>query len=49
MASLLVIEVEGHGMTNKVLSTGLKTELFVDNPHVVNVKVDAYVVEREIC
>ena len=49
MASLLVIEVKGHGMTNKVLSTGLKTELFVDNLHAVSIEIDTYVAERESC
>ena len=38
--SSLVIKVEGHGVTDKVLSAGLKTELFVDNFHAVPIEVD---------
>jgi len=49
MTSLLVIEVEGHGVTNKVLSAGLETELFVDSLHAVHIEVDTYVIEREYC
>ena len=41
MASLLVIEVEGHGVADKVLSAGLKTKLFVDDSHDIHIKVDA--------
>ena len=49
MVSLLVIEVEGHGVANKVLSTGFQTELFVDNFHAVRIEVDAYILECEYC
>ena len=40
MTSLLVIEVEGHGVADKVLSTGLETELCVDSFHSIHVKVN---------
>ena len=39
--SLLVIEVEGHGMADKVLGAGLETEFFVDRFHAIFVEVDA--------
>ena len=41
MTNSPVLEVEGHGVTDKVLGTGLKTELFVDSFHAVRIKVDA--------
>lgn len=36
----LVVKMQSHGMTNEVLSTGLKAELLVDRLHGVGVKVD---------
>lgn len=47
MANLLVVEVEGHGVTDEVLSTGFETELFVDYFHAVHIEVDTYVTKDE--
>ena len=41
MVSSLVVEIECHGVADKVLSAGLETELFVDVFHAVRIKVDA--------
>ena len=38
--SLLVIKVETHCVTDKVLGAGLETELFVDNFHAILIEVD---------
>ena len=39
--NLLVVEIERHGVANEVLSTRLKSELFVDLPHVILVKINS--------
>ena len=44
---LLVVKVEGHGVADEVLSTGLETELFVNVFHAVHIEVDTYVIEGE--
>jgi len=40
MVGLLVIKVEGHGVADKILGTGLEAELFVDIFHASGIEVD---------
>lgn len=39
---LLVIQIQRHSMANKVLSSGLKTELLINRFHALLVQIDAY-------
>ena len=41
MAGSPVLEVEGHGVADKVLGTGLEAELFVNGFHAVRIEIDA--------
>lgn len=40
--SLLIIQIQSHGMTNEVLGTSFQTELGVDILHSVLVKIETY-------
>jgi hypothetical protein len=42
LGSLLVIEPEGHGVADKVLGSGFKTELGVDFLHGAFVDIETY-------
>lgn len=37
---LLVIKIQGHSMTNEILSSRLKTEFLIDSLHAIPVEVD---------
>ena len=43
---LLVIEVEGHSVSDEILSTGLESKLLVNRRHRVLIEIDAWTASR---